>query len=108
MRGVWDLAHSTPLELAADLGLPLATVIGLAWIVILGVLIRGALRRRRDGIVPLAALAVALIGLLHSMVDFSLQIPGYAIVAFAVVGVGLGQSFRTVRHQIERESQTSV
>jgi O-antigen ligase len=108
MRGVWDLAHSTPLELAADLGLPLATVIGLAWIVILGVLIRGAFRRRRDGIVPLAALAVALIGLLHSMVDFSLQIPGYAIVAFAVVGVGLGQSFRTVRHQIERESQTSV
>ena len=108
MRGVWDLAHSTPLELAADLGLPLATVIGLAWIVILGVLIRGAFRRRRDGLVPLAALAVALIGLLHSMVDFSLQIPGYAIVALAVVGVGLGQSFRTVRHQIERESQTSV
>ena len=86
-------------------------MIGLAWLLIFGVLIRGALRRRRDGIVPLAALAVALIGLLHSMVDFSLQIPGYAIVAFAVVGVGLGQSFRTARHQIEqieRESQTSV
>ena len=35
-EAVWDLAHSTPLELAADLGLPLAAVIGLAWIVILG------------------------------------------------------------------------
>jgi len=108
LHAVWDLAHSTPLELAADLGLPLAAAVALAWILILALLIRGALRRRRDGIVPLAALSVALIGLLHSMVDFSLQIPGYAIVAFAVVGVGLGQSFRTATHHIERESETSA
>jgi O-antigen ligase len=106
--GVWDLAHSTPLELVADLGIPLAAAIGLGWILILALLIRAATRRRRDGIVPLAALAVALIGLLHSMVDFSLQIPGYAIVAFAVVGVGLGQSFRTSTDQIEREIKTSL
>src|SRR5581483_12337624 len=26
MRGIWDLAHSTPLELAADLGIPLAAL----------------------------------------------------------------------------------
>jgi O-antigen ligase len=93
--GVWDLAHSTPLELVADLGIPLAAAIGLGWILILVLLIRAAVRSRRDGVVPLAALSVALIGLLHSMVDFSLQVPGYAIVAFAVVGVGLAQSFRT-------------
>jgi O-antigen ligase len=93
--GVLDAAHSTPLELAADLGIPLAAAIGLGWILVLALLIRASWWRRREGIVPLAALSVALIGLLHSMVDFSLQIPGYAIVAFAVVGVGLGQSFRT-------------
>jgi O-antigen ligase len=92
---VWDLAHSTPLELIADLGIPLAAVIGFGWIVILTLLIRAVSRRRRDRIIPLAAFSVALIGLLHSMVDFSLQVPGYAIVVFAVVGVGLGQSFRT-------------
>jgi hypothetical protein len=34
------------------------------------------------------------------MVDFSLQVPGYAIVAFAVVGVGLAQSFRTSTNSI--------
>jgi len=110
--GVFDLAHSTPLELAADLGIPLAAAIGLGWLLILTLLIRAALRRRRDGIVPLAALSFALIGLLHSMVDFSLQIPGYAIVAFAVVGGGLGQSFRTstdqIERQIEREIKTSL
>ena len=103
---MWDLAHSTPLELAADLGIPLAAAIGLGWILILALLIRAARRRRREGIVPLAALSVALIGLLHSMVDFSLQIPGYAIVAFAVVGAGLGQSFRPSTEQIGGEIKT--
>ncbi len=103
LRGIWTRAHSTPLELAADLGIPLAVVIGLGWILILALLIRAARRRRRDRIVPLAALSVALIGLLHSMVDFSLQVTGYAIVAFAVVGVGLGQSFRTSTDRIGGE-----
>jgi O-antigen ligase len=93
MSGVWDLAHSTPLELASDLGLPLAGLMGLAWLVVLGVLIRGVRTRRHDRIVPTGALAVAILGLAHSVIDFSLQIPGYAIVVFALVGAGLAQSF---------------
>ena len=107
LYGVWDLAHSTPLELAADVGVPLAAAIGVGWMLLLAFLFRAALHRRRDAIVPLAALSVALIGLLHSMVDFSLQIPGYAIVAFAVVGVGLGQSFRISTDHIEPEIKTA-
>jgi O-antigen ligase len=93
MWGVWDKAHSTPLELAADLGLPLAGLIVVAWLIVLGVLIWGVRIRRRDLIVPVGALAVATIGLTHSFIDFSLQIPGYAIVVFALVGAGLAQSF---------------
>jgi O-antigen ligase len=93
MWGVWDRAHSTPLELAADLGLPLAGLIVLAWLIVLGVLIRGVRTRRRDLIVPFGALAVAILGLAHSGIDFSLQIPGYAIIVFALVGAGLAQSF---------------
>jgi O-antigen ligase len=93
MWGVWDLAHSTPLELASDLGLPLAGLIGMAWLVVLGVLIRGVRARRHDRIVPSGALAVAILGLTHSVIDFSLQIPGYSIVVFALVGAGLAQSF---------------
>lgn len=91
--GVWDRAHSTPLELAADLGLPLACLIVLAWMIVLAVLIRGVSIRRRDLIVPVGALAVAVLGLAHSIIDFSLQIPGYSIVVFALVGAGLAQSF---------------
>ena len=91
--GVWDIAHSTPLELAAELGIPLTLVIAMGWITAIVVLIRGTRRSRRDTIVPLAALAVALIALLHTSIDFSLQVSGYAIVVFALAGVGLAQSF---------------
>jgi O-antigen ligase len=93
MYGVWDMAHSTPLELAAEVGLPLAVAVGFGWILSLIILVYGIHNRRRDNIVPLAALAVAAIALLHSSIDFSLQIPGYSIVVFAVLGNGLAQSF---------------
>jgi O-antigen ligase len=93
MYGVWDIAHSTPLELASEVGLPLAGVVCLGWIVMLAVLIRGIRTRRRDSFIPLAALSVSIIAILHSCVDFSLQMPGYAIVVFALVGAGLAQSF---------------
>ncbi len=105
IHGVWTFAHSTPLELAVELGIPLALVIAAAWISALVVLIRGTRRSRRDTVAPLAALAVSLIALLHSSIDFSLQIPGYAIVVFALLGVGLAQSFETgsvARHRRRR------
>jgi O-antigen ligase len=95
MWGIWERAHSTPLELAAELGLPLAIVIAVAWIAVLAVLVYGIKVRRRDHIIPIAALSVALLALLHSLIDFSLQIPGYAIVVFALTGAGLSQSFRS-------------
>lgn len=93
LSGVWDIAHSTPLELAAELGLPLAGAICFGWVVMLAVLIRGIRTRRSDTRIPLAAFSVSTIAILHSCVDFSLQIPGYAIVIFALVGAGLAQSF---------------
>lgn len=92
MIGVWDRAHSTPLELAAEMGIPLTMVVVIGWSVAFTVLIRAIRAGRRRAIVPLAALSVSLIALLHSTVDFSLQIPGYAIVVFALLGVGLAQS----------------
>ena len=92
--GVWDRAHSTPLELAAELGIPFTGLVVVGWIVVLAVLIRGTVRSAAAiVIVPIAALSIALLALLHSLIDFSLQIPGYAIVVFALVGAGLAQSF---------------
>jgi O-antigen ligase len=105
--GVWNVAHSTPLELAVELGIPLTLVIAAGWIVAVLVLSRGTRRPRRDTVVPLVALAVSLIALLHSSIDFSLQVSGYAIVVFALVGVGLAQSFDTdslPRHRRRRSA----
>jgi O-antigen ligase len=93
MWGVWDRAHNTLLEIAAELGLPFAGLVAIGWILILGLLLRGAAIRRRDLIIPAAAFSAAVLAVLHSLIDFSLQIPGYAIVIFALVGAGLAQSF---------------
>jgi O-antigen ligase len=93
-RGTWDRAHSTPLEIASDMGLPLAGMVVAGWAGAFAVLAFGLWTRKRDHIILVAALAVASLGILHSMIDFSLQIPGFAIVVFAIVGAGLAQSFR--------------
>ena len=93
MWGIYDRAHSTVLEMAAELGLPFTGLVVIAWIIVLAVLVRGVWIRRRDVVVPIAALSVAGIALGHSLIDFSLQIPGYAIVVFALLGAGLSQSF---------------
>jgi O-antigen ligase len=90
--GVWTRAHSTPLELASDLGLPLAGLVVAVWVALLGLLARAAYRTRHDRIVPVAALTVAVLGLTHSTIDFSLQIPGFAIIVFALAGAGLARA----------------
>jgi hypothetical protein len=90
--GVWDRAHSTPLEIAAEQGLPFASLVVCAFLLIFFVLIVGVTTRRVGRIYPAAGLLAALLATAHSMIDFSLQIPGFAIVAFSVVGVGIAQS----------------
>jgi O-antigen ligase len=96
MIGIWDRAHNSWLELASDMGVPLAGAVITGWIVMLTVLVRGILRRKRDLAVPAAGLAAGLLAVTHSLVDFSLQIPGFAIVVLALLGAGLAQSFRSV------------
>ena len=91
--GVWDITHNTLLEIAADMGVPIAALVVVAWIVIFAVLVHGTRVRHRGLIFPVAALAIAMLAVLHSLIDFSLQIPGYAIVALSLIGAGLAQSF---------------
>lgn len=95
MLNTWDRTHNTLLELASDMGVPFATLVVLGWLVIFATLVTGVFRRKRDTIFPITALFVAFLAVAHSMVDFSLQIPGFSIVAFSVIGMGLAQSFST-------------
>ena len=104
--GTWDMAHNTLLQLTADMGIPVAAIVVIAWCVIFAMLLRGALIRRGGLSCPVAALAVAVLAVAHSMVDFSLQIPGYAIVALALIGAGLAQSFLPVASRGDRSLQS--
>jgi O-antigen ligase len=95
--GTWDRAHNTPLEIASEMGVPLAGVVVAGWVGAFAVMWYGLWSRKRDHIVVIAALSVASLAILHSLIDFSLQIPGFAIGVFALVGAGLAQSFRSDR-----------
>jgi len=95
--GIWDRAHSTPLEIAAEMGVPLAAVVVASWAGAFIILGFGLWNRNRDHIVVIAALAVGGLAVLHSLIDFSLQIPGVAVIVLALVGAGLAQSFRAAR-----------
>jgi hypothetical protein len=94
MYFTYDTAHSTLLEIAAEAGLPLAGIVVVGWAIAFGVLAHGVRTRRRDRIIPAAALSVGLVAVLHSLVDFSMQIPGFAIVVFGLVGAGISQSWK--------------
>ena len=93
MWGVWDMAHNSLLQIATDMGLPIAGLVVIAWGVVFATLVHGIRVRRRGVLLPMAALGVAMIAVLHSFIDFSLQIPGYAIVALSLIGAGLAQCF---------------
>lgn len=90
--GIWEQAHSSPLELAAEMGILFGVFVSAAWGLAFTVLWRGILTRKRDQILPLAAFWAATIGILHSLIDFSLQVPGFSIMVFALMGMGLAQS----------------
>lgn len=89
-----DLAHSTPLETMVEVGIPMALV-GFAVVLIpYGISLYGAvIRRRAHRYLPAAAFAVATVPILHSMIDFSLQMPAIGFVVSAVLGMGWAQAF---------------
>lgn len=91
--GVWDYAHSTVLEIAVEMGIPIAAMVVLAAAASLVILVRGALRSEDHSRSSLAAIAgIAVLSYLHSIIDFSLQIPGYLIPFAVLLGCGLARA----------------
>ncbi|MBS0219583.1 MAG: O-antigen ligase family protein [Proteobacteria bacterium] len=93
-----DKAHSTPLETMLELGVPggmvAMAVVLLPW----GAALRSAWCRRRRRYLPAAAFAVSAVPILHSTVDFSLQMPAIAFYTSALLGMGWAQAFATENH----------
>lgn len=92
--GEWDLAHNSYLENLLELGVPAA----LALYASIGLLVwrvrRGARERRRDRAWPCLALACAATAGVHSLFDFSLQMPAVAALFAGLLAIGWTQSFR--------------
>lgn len=93
----WDLAHSTYLENALELGWPAALALLLA---VLGPILRCAkalrVRRRRLHFAALGLGASAAVGL-HATVDFSLQMPAIAAAYALLLGLCWAQAWPTSR-----------
>ena len=94
--GVWDYAHSTILEMAVEMGVPVAGLAVLASLASLVLLVRAVLRSEGRSRRALAAITgIAVLSYLHSMIDFSLQIPGYLILFGMMLGCGLARATAT-------------
>jgi O-antigen ligase len=90
--GVWDYAHSTILEIAVEMGIPVAAMVVIAALASLFILARGTVKSEGRSRRPLAAITgIAVLSYLHSMIDFSLQIPGYLVLFGILLGCGLAR-----------------
>jgi O-antigen ligase len=92
--GVWDYAHSTILEIAVEMGVPIAAVCAVAAIASFLILLQSTLRlkdRTRNSFAAMTGIVVLVY--LHAIIDFSLQIPGFLIVFWILLGCWLARSF---------------
>ena len=90
-----DRVHSDYLELALGLGIPGAIVWVAAIVLLLLRCLSGIAQRRRRRVYAVAAVGATLLVGVHSLVDFSLQMPAVAALYAAILGVGVAQSFPT-------------
>ena len=105
--GTWDYAHSTLVEIAFEMGLPVAGMVMLAALASIYLPVRRALDASQGHRVSLAAIAgIAVMTYLHSLIDFSLQIPGYAIPFGILIGCGLADA--TADRSSRRRSSSAV
>jgi O-antigen ligase len=94
--GVWDHAHSTPIELMVEMGIPFSLLVFVSWLLMLATLVRASWWRRGDNrIYIIAGAGIGFLATLHSLVDFPLQIPGFSIVCGVLLGASLAAALAT-------------
>ena len=90
--GVVDKAHNTYIEHLVELGIPATAALYLGPVLLFGYCVRGLFARQRNQVFGLAAAGATVLVALHSLVDFSLQIPAVAVTFAAVLAIGVAQS----------------
>jgi len=94
---LFDKAHNTYLELAMDLGIPFGILLPLAILWIVARCAIGVAERSRNREMPALAVSAAVLVGVHSLFDFSVQIPAVAVIFLAILGVGWTQSWSSRR-----------
>lgn len=103
----YDFAHSMPLEMLMDLGIPAAAMMMLSLLSAGVICAIGVVRRQRRQHLPLLGLGVLLLISLHAAVDFPAQNPAVAITFAFLLGLGVAQSFSSQR-QLEEDAPISA
>lgn len=95
MPFVMDKAHNDYLELAAGWGLPAAIIwwTALLWLVV--ICCRSLFNRERNRLLPALAIGASILVGIHSVFDFSLQMPAVALTYATILGLGVGQALET-------------
>jgi hypothetical protein len=91
------MAHDSYLELALDLGVPAAAALPLAILWIMGRCAMGLRERYRHKEFSMLAISATVLVGVHSLFDFSLQLPAVAMCFATLLGVGWAQSWSTRR-----------
>lgn len=103
-KDVFHRAHNVYLEGMLGLGLPFLGLVVALYLHIGSILARGVRTRRRFRFVPIIGIGAVILSSLHSLVDFSVEVPGMAayMAAFlaAVTTLSLG-GFRSDRTAYE-------
>jgi O-antigen ligase len=96
--GFWERAHNVLLEGFLGLGLAFAVALVAGYAILIGAFLRGVRSRHKFRFAPVMGLAALVLVSLHSLVDFSLQIPGVAVYFAAImassVTISLGRGTR--------------
>jgi len=92
-RAFVEKTHNSYLENMLELGLPAATSLFFAIGGLAVMCWRGAMQRTRDRHFALLGVAASVLIGLHSLVDFSLQIPAVTVSYMYLMGIAAAQSF---------------
>jgi O-antigen ligase len=88
-------AHNDYLEAIVELGLPTAVALFLSMASIFWICLQGLWRRRRDAVFPCIGVGATTLVAIHSLFDFSLQMPGITATYWLLMGAAVAQSFNS-------------
>lgn len=89
----WNMAHNAYLENYFELGIPFATALYVALFLICWRIWRGSVTRRQNRTFPVLTLSCIAVAAVHSLFDFSLQMPATAALFAFILGMGWSHSF---------------